>query len=198
MLIGAIMCINYGANAETGTNGPTIDAGIGIGIYDKLESTGVAFTQRIGAEWHVARINSNLSFAAGLYLNNSYGSSWAETHLDREWIDLKLTRDDITILPTASLRYSFTSRIEGYFSLGLGLGILHSKGSVDDYESSYYPYELDNSATNTSFSMSTYLGIRYFFSKNWAVNAQAGMIAGNLKKHATSFNLLSVGVSYRF
>lgn len=197
----------YASAAQNASEGPVVDAGVGVGVYDKVEGTGVMFTQRVGVQWPVAKFGKKLSLSAGAYINNAYGSS--TDILELEWngkeideLDFKTTRDDISILPTASLNYSFSPSFEGYFGLGLGVGILTAKGSIDfdgeDPDDYAGAEDLQKTSSKVCFAMSSYLGIRYYFSSNWAVNAQFGLIAGNFKSHAGSYNLLSAGVSYRF
>lgn len=206
LLAAVLLSLNICGKAAGNAGGGVFDAGIGIGVYDKGEGTGAMFTQRAGAQWKVADINSKLSVTAGAYLVNAYGSSsqvieipWMDKEIDE--FDIKMTREDISILPTASLNYSFTPTVEAYFSLGFGVGILHAKSSVnwDGEDPDEYDSEgISDSATKVCFAMSTYVGVRYYLNSSWAVNAQFGMIAGNIKSHAGSYDLLSAGVSYRF
>lgn len=198
LLVAFVVSAGIGVRADNNTAGPTIDAGIGVGTYDKGGSSGFSFTQRVGVEWEIARLNKKLSLAAGVFLNNLYGKSestitWKEGgRLDEA--DVETKRNDISFLPTVSLRYNCTSNLEAFVGIGLGLGILTSKGTIE-----YMNDDTDySSQTTASFAMSSYVGLRYFLTKNWAINGQFGMIAGNLKSHASSFNLFSVGASYRF
>lgn len=207
LLVVVLTCLSFTVHAaDRNHQGPVADAGIGIGVYENNGSSAM-FTQRIGAQWKVADITKKLTVTAGLFLNNSYASKSETIELtwhgkEEDELDCKFKRDDISLLPTASLCYAFTPSLEAYFSLGLGVGILNARVSVDyddgEDENDYTDSPEASSATNASFAMSSYIGMRYFFDKNWAVNAQFGMISGNFKSHASSFNLFSVGVSYRF
>ncbi|MDD6831560.1 MAG: outer membrane beta-barrel protein [bacterium] len=198
-LVALVVSAEIGVHAGNHIGVRTIDAGIGVGTYDKDGSSGFSFTQRLGIEWDVARLNKRLSLAAGVFLNNSYGNSlssisWREGGRIDE-ADIETTRDDISFLPTVSLRYNCTSNLEAFVGFGLGLGILTSKGTIEYMNEDEDDY---SSQTNASFAMSSYVGLRYFLTQNWAINGEFGMIAGNLKSHASSFNLFSVGASYRF
>lgn len=68
--------------------------------------------------------------------------------------------------------------------------------SYDDLEHAEWG---DLTYTKATAALATYIGARYFVTDNWAVNAHFGLISGNLKKSCgSSYNLFSVGASYKF
>lgn len=230
-------------------NGLIIDAGIGVGsVYSDSKAM---FTQRVGAEWNILPefLADGVSLAVGFYINNSYGGGrdvrtigtysydytlysksdrlgTTSTKQHREGYgtaDVNMRRDDISLLPTVSLRYRCTDNLEAYLSFGLGMSIMNGVtggySNPDGFSSAdvvnksdygavalTYKYnDLDHvkwangNWTKASFAVSTYIGARYFFTENWGVNAQIGLIAANVRKsYGNSYNVFSVGASYRF
>jgi len=221
-----------------------VDAGIGVGLIDAGQSKAM-FTQRIGAEWVVLPklIDNRLSLSAGIYINNAYGkvgevelvtddyyytmttksqaTGTTYNNVSRAYDGtaiIAFKREDLNFLPTVSLRYRFTPRLDAYLSLGVGLGIMHSmvgvKGDVDEfYEEPYSrPYYYDDeepgfgyvdwddmSTTKATAALAAYIGVRYALTSNWGINGQFGLISGNIKKSmGSSYNLFSVGASYKF
>lgn len=127
-------------------------------------------------------------------------------------------RDDINVLPTVSFRYNVNDKFQVYASVGLGVGVLHTFS--DDY-SNYTGFHSDNvnrdwirysyndqshavwddeaEGTKVCFSMASYVGLRYFFTDRFGVNAQAGLISDNFAGDwGESFGYISGGVSLRF
>jgi len=136
--------------------------------------------------------------------------------------DVNIKREELNLLPTLSLRYHITPRFDAYLSIGAGVGMMHSimgkkknlKGfSKDSYNHtdnigttrSYHYNDLDHvdwgdaTFTKVTASIAAYVGARYFITDNWGVNAQVGLISANLKKsYSHSFNLFSIGATYKF
>ncbi len=230
-------------------NGLTIDVGIGVGsVYSNPKGM---FTQRIGAEWNILPrfLANDISMAVGFYVNNNYGGGidvhtvgtydYSYTVFSNSDIygvtsnryrrqgsgsaDVRVRRDDISFLPTVSLRYHCTDKLEAYISLGVGLSLMNSmtgsyinstgfsSANVVNQPNSgtaslTYNYNdldhvkwSDTSWTKASPAVSAYLGARYFFTEHWGINAQLGLISANIKKSVgNSYNVFSIGASYRF
>lgn len=182
--------------------------------------------------------NSRLNLALGFYINNAYGGKldWtvvgqynytyqtsrqtinSHNRPQTSYISHKRSgvgvgattqsREDLSMLPTISFRYEITDRLEGYLSIGAGVGIMHTiiGGDVKPVfglSSSEYYNDMDhvvwedNSVTKVTAALATYIGARYRVGDNWGLNAQFGLVSGNLKKSmAHSFNLFSVGASW--
>lgn len=136
--------------------------------------------------------------------------------------DVNMKREDLNLLPTISLRYHANPRLDAYLSIGVGVGMMHTlmgekKNVTGFHEDSYshtdrngttrsYRYnDLDHADwgdatfTKVTAAIATYIGARYFVTDNWGINAQLGLVSANLKKScAHSFNLFSLGASYKF
>lgn len=70
----------------------------------------------------------------------------------------------------------------------------YSFNDADHCEWNKKPYK-----TKATFACSFYVGARYFFNDNWAVNAQFGLVSANVNKsYGNSYNILSVGATYSF
>lgn len=53
--------------------------------------------------------------------------------------------------------------------------------------------------TKAVFACAFYLGARYFLNDSWGINAQFGLISADVsKEYGNSYNILSVGATYRF
>lgn len=249
----AILSCVFASNAQINNdvqNGLTIDVGIGAGsVYTNSKAM---FTQRIGAEWNILPtfLTDGVSLAVGFYINNNCGGGYdtrtvgtydyyykiysksnrtgqtTSTNQHRQGYgtaDVRLSRDDISFLPTASLRYQITDKLEAYLSFGMGLSIMNAytgevsnatgfdKANVvnkSDYGAVALTYKYDDlehvkwanlTWTKASFSVATYIGARYFFTDNWGVNAQIGLISANVRRSVgNSYNVFSVGATYRF
>lgn len=224
-----------------------VEAGIGVGMVDYPGSSGALFTQRVGVEYVVLPtvFTDDFTFAVGLYVNNGYGApvdgmavaTYNYTYPiysngngqvvnkgHREGVgtaNATFYRDDVNILPTASLRYHCTSRLDAYVSLGFGIGVMNTitgkKSNYQGFESANHSGSNDSSGRrysyndldhakweNTSqhkacFATSFYLGARYALTENWGVNAQFGLIGANARKSwGNSYNLFSIGATYNF
>ncbi len=251
--LSCILASNAQQTSEINTNvmdGLTIDAGIGAGsVYTKSKAM---FTQRIGAEWNMLPtfLTDGVSLSVGFYINNNCGGGYdtrtvgtydyyykiysksnrtgQTTSTDHRrqgygTADVRLSRDDISFMPTASLRYQITNKLEAYLSLGMGLSIMNTyTGKVSNatgFESdnvinksdygavalTYKYNDLDHvkwadlTWTKASFAVATYIGARYFITDNWGINAQLGLISANVRKSVgNSYNVFSIGASYRF
>lgn len=148
------------------------DVGIGVGVRD-AGGDNATFTQRLAVEWGMGKLGARTGWTLGFQLNNGVYA-----------ID-NFTQDDLTFMPTIAVHHGFTSRLDAYLTGGLGFGLLNSK---------YHGH----GNTEASFAAGVNVGLRYWLTKQWAVNGQFGMISGAWKNSYGSYNLLSVGLSYRF
>lgn len=194
------------ASAAPKKGDAVIDAGLGLGMVDYPTSSEATFTQRVGAEWTVIprMINGDFSLAVGAYINNGFGGNKVveDGGLNATY---KIKRNDINFIPTGSFRFNVNRDFVAYGSAGIGFGIMHrsyvdkyawSNASDSDYR--YLQYGLDGESKLVP-AMTFAVGVRYFLGEHWGLNSQFGVIATNLDDDwSDSYNLLSVGVSYRF
>lgn len=150
------------------------------------------------------------------------------TMVNRSGIGTAVTtfkRDDLTFMPQATLHYTPIDGVDTYLTVGIGVGMLNSyTGGKNGYEGfgtdTYYKNEITSTsntttvyayndadhadwsfdkATEATFAMAVYAGMRYWFTQNIAANVQVGMISGALKKSwGNSYDLFSIGATYRF
>lgn len=179
------------AAAQAPVKGDLIgDFGIGVGAMDGGEA---AFTQRLAVEWGLAEfdmLNSDWTFTLGFQINNgarSKSASW--TDWDGVGVKYRVVADDITLMPTGSIHHGFTDNLEGYATLGLGLGIMNSRVTENN---------LSFGNTAASFAMAFNIGARYWFTPVWAANAQLGLVSAAWGHGHDTYNVFSVGVSYKF
>ncbi len=65
---------------------------------------------------------------------------------------------------------------------------------IDHAEWNRKPYK-----SKAVFACSFHIGARYFINDNWAVNAQFGLVGADVNStYGNSYNILSVGASYKF
>lgn len=70
----------------------------------------------------------------------------------------------------------------------------YSYNDADHAEWNKKPYK-----AKAVFACAFYLGARYFINDSWGVNAQFGLVSADVsKKYGNSYNILSVGATYRF
>lgn len=68
--------------------------------------------------------------------------------------------------------------------------------SYNDIEHAKWSYDYGSKAV---FSTAFFVGARYFFNEKWGVNAQLGLLTANVKKsYGNSYNVFSIGATYRF
>ncbi len=170
------------------------DAGIGVGAMSAGGSTG-AFTQRLAIEtgiWEFNMLNSDWTMTLGFQFNNGvHRSSVISADIFNPANQSKFTyvHDDLTMMPTVSIHHGFADNLDAYATFGMGLGLINFKESVDGWS---------RGNTTASFAMALNLGARYWFNRNWAANAQFGLVSATWKHSYGSYNILSVGVTYRF
>lgn len=137
-----------------------------------------------------------------------------------------VTRNDVNLMPVASIHFPATSKLDLSLTIGVGLGVLHNivgeKRDMDGFKSttyhetagtqqtffvtSSYSYNDLNHVewagfkqTSLCFSASCYATARYALTENWGIEGKVGLIGGNFKKSVgSSYNLFSLGASYRF
>jgi len=69
--------------------------------------------------------------------------------------------------------------------------------SYNDFD--HAEWQVKEPGTKAVFSTAFFVGARYFFNDNWAVNAQLGLISANVNKNlGNSYNVFSVGATYKF
>ena len=90
----------------------------------------------------------------------------------------------IGISVVGSFHYQFTAKLDTYVQLGFGGGYWMYKWKDDLYDDYYNAY--DNHAF---FDVTSSLGVRYYFSPKWAVNAELGWTAGSF---------IMAGITHRF
>lgn len=129
---------------------------------------------------------------------------------------LNAKRDDLNFLPTVSFRFNVTRKFQVYASVGFGVGMIHtfdeSYDNADGFKSnsssgnvtysyndlSHAKWSMDT-GTKVCFSYASYVGVRYFFSDKFGVNAQTGLLSSNnYSDWGGSESYVSVGVSCRF
>ena len=177
------------AAAQAPVKGETVgELGIGVGALSGGGSTAM-FTQRVAVEYGLADLNLD-GHAWCLTLGAQVSNGVRTSSMDIPGLfSTSATRDDITLMPYVGLHHGFTERLEGYVSLGMGLGLLTARVSVDGES---------DSATDAAFAMALNLGARYWFSPSWAVNTQIGIPSAIWKDGTASYNIFSVGISYKF
>lgn len=133
--------------------------------------------------------------------------------------------DDINVMFKGSYHYNFSKSIDTYATLGFGVSLYKMNYYPDEdgesdmfYEASYtldknsnaisqpvYQYrDLDHvkwengSSTHARLAMALCVGLRYYINNNWAINGEFGFTSASFKKDCNVYNLLSVGVSYKF
>lgn len=192
-LIAALAALaTLGAVASTPQKGDLLgEAGIGVGAISGPGSSRGAFTQRIAVEKAIEEfefLNADWTLTAGFQVNNGVSTGSSEIITPLYSYKTNFTYDDLTLMPMASIHHGFTDNLDGYATLGLGLGLLNYKSSGN----LAYKY------TEASFAMSFNLGARYWLSANLAVNAQFGLVSAAWKNSYGSYNILSAGVTYKF
>ncbi|MDE5724871.1 MAG: porin family protein [Duncaniella sp.] len=133
--------------------------------------------------------------------------------------------DDINIMLKGSYHYNVNGNIETYATLGFGVSLYNMKFSPSDDEDGaiglskgghdldhswnaisqpVYHYndfehtEWENSSNHARLAMAVCVGLRYYFTPTWAVNGEFGLTSASFKKDCNVYNLLTVGVSYKF
>lgn len=182
-------------SAQTPAKGEIIgDVGIGVGAMSGGGSRG-AFTQRLALETGIQQfewLNTDWTLTVGVQINNGVHTSSAHGVADPFGVSkgkARFVNDDLTVMPTASLHHGFTDKLDGYATFGMGLGMLNYKESIDGWS---------HGATSASFAMAFNIGARYWINSSWAINGQLGLVSATWKNHYGSYNVLSVGASYRF
>ena len=178
----------FSASAQDiGRGDKIIDLGIGVG-----DRSGAMFTQRLNFECilNTDVLGDNLLFGLGAQLTNGvrhtsdgpFVTDWNT----KEEFKYKLTRDDISIMPTLSLHGKFVRNLDLYATFGLGLGIMNWKNESETYlptgTNTGIVTQMKDSGSKACFSTGFYVGARYFLNENWGLNAQLGLISANVRK----------------
>lgn len=138
-----------------------------------------------------------------------------------------VAKEDVSAMVTASLHFSPISKLDTYVKVGLGGGMMNwvvsdirnpqgfsSKNVNKDQDDTNrkvtwrYSYnDLDHVKwegykLKGCISAAAYVGASYYFTDNFGVDAQVGMIAGNfrVKKdgYSTSVSIFTIGGVYKF
>lgn len=131
--------------------------------------------------------------------------------------------NDFNFMIKASLHRQFIDRLDTYATIGFGVsaykvslsdfgetvGISSGESKLNrndtdhTYQLDYYYNDLDHIKwesyeTKARFAMALFVGARYYFTDNWAVNAEFGLNSISFHAHACNYNVLSFGASYKF
>lgn len=190
-----------------------VSLGLGLGsVGDRPDRARAGFTQKLMVEYCLMDgILNGSSLGVGLTFNNFTGGRY--THSQYFAVgQMKMRRHDFSFLANATLHHQWIENLDTYAVLGLGVG-----GSAESREfraaagTSYSNFDDDKSSA--CFAGSLYVGARYYLDTNWAIMFEAGLINANFYsdtryvvlnqnvirvKESPSFNLLNVGVAYKF
>lgn len=204
LTLAAAFCVP--AVADNPVKGDIIvDAALGLGsVAHSGEDARAQFTQRAAVEWCVTDKlfgKSEMALGIGLAFNNQFGGT---VHAGEDYSSM--TRDDFSFVPTATLHYELTDRIDTYGAVGVGVAVLHRSNAecfpnyylgANEWSNELYGYTYGSSSA--AFAMSLYAGMRYYFTDSWAVQAQSDMAKAAIKKsYGNSYNFLTIGAAYRF
>ncbi len=181
-----------------------VDAALGVGsVAHAGDDARAQFTQRASVEWCVTDKlfgKPEMALGIGLAFNNQFGGTvhWGKFS--------SATRDDISFVPTATLHYDLTDRIDTYGAVGVGIAVMNHSSAVaysDEFPGGIYADEglfcHTSGRSSAAFAMSLYAGMRYYFTDSWAVEAQVGLINAAIKKsYGNSYNFLTIGAAYSF
>ena len=138
--------------------------------------------------------------------------------------DCDVKRNDLSVLATINLHYLLSNKMEAYLLIGGGVSHcswhfsnIHNtvgldfvdhkreKPSVTNYTApvySYYYNDLDHVVWSDWDSkiypaISSSLGLRYYITDRWSVNAEFGISPMTLKKHINAYTVGSVGIGFK-
>lgn len=131
--------------------------------------------------------------------------------------------ENIDLLVKGSFHYQFIDNLDTYGTFGLGAsvykilcspdksvtqGFSTDSNSFDSTEPGNYQLvysyddlshaEWSSSEAKARFAMALFVGARYYLTPNWAINAEFGLTSASFKENANTYNVLSVGASYKF
>lgn len=138
------------------------------------------------------------------------GSAWSDANIE-----------DLNVMLKLVYHRQFFDKLDTYAAIGFGVSRFttmysnqtdvkgFSKGErVADFSNSNtmtVSYKYDDlehveweSGNQGRFAVAAYVGSRYYFNKNFALNVELGLTSLSLKKDANNYSLLSVGASYKF
>lgn len=168
------------------------------------------------------------------YHKNSAGrwttESYAGAKIHRQGVgtvDASVASDDIKLMPTLSLHYKFSSKLEAYATIGAGVSVLNGivsdehnyqgmgkeekvsdikTGTMKEQYSLTYKYDdLDHAKIvggefhKVGGAFAFNVGARYYFTPRLAAFGELGINAVSLKKdYARSWDILTIGCTYKF
>ena len=127
--------------------------------------------------------------------------------------------EEFNVMAKLAYHYSFSQRFDTYVGIGFGVSsykALYSKftnetgfsranvnsgGSSQQVSYSYDDLDhvkWEGASPSARFAVGAYIGTRYYFSKHWGINMEAGLVPLSLKKDLNNYSILSVGVSCKF
>lgn len=136
------------------------------------------------------------------------------------------TIDNAALLAKASFHYQFVDNLDTYATIGLGASAytyMISPKTGDDntygfsadsrtldrndkdskYQSDFRYNDLDHAewtgdATKIRFAMAFFVGARYYLTSNWGIHAEIGLNTATFKKKSNTYDIFSIGASYKF
>lgn len=161
------------AEAQTFVKGDNIvDAKIGLGSsfdFSGLPPMGVNYEHGLAND--IFNNGSNVNFGLGAEVD-----FWGQSN---KISDVKYSWFYSFIGARGAFHKEFVNNLDTY--LGVSLGVSIGRSSMSSVN-------VSSSSTAKSFGYSTFLGCRYYFNPNWAVNAEIGY----------GISVLSLGVTYKF
>lgn len=179
--------------------------GIAYGTYDYNYSSTV---------WRYTTNHNRYVWSSGEpTIHNRKGAGYAKASMNLENVDVMLK---------ASLHHEFIDNLDTYLTIGAGVSVYKWLISPDESVStglSKRNETLDRNDKHTQvvfnyndfdhvkwnggkakahFSMAAFVGARYYITPTWAVNAELGLTSASFKKNQNTFNIFSLGASYKF
>lgn len=205
---------HFGMEWGIGRIGDKVTVGLGFSINNTYGSLGDT------------KIVGTYDYYYDRYVNSAVIDYNKSDRLHREGFgtaDARMTREDVNAQLTVSFHYSPVSKLDIYAKIGAGAGVMNylignihnedgfSAKTVDKTVStgSRYVYsynDLDHVKwqgydTKVVPAISAYAGLTYYFSQRWGVDAQVGLLSGNLKlknSYAATYSVFAVGATYKF
>jgi len=160
--------------------------------------------------------------AAGRYRWEKYMDR-AERRKGVAFADATYAIDNVDFMVKGSFHHQFIDNLDTYATLGLGAsvyklicspdesavqGVSEGSSTLDSSQTNgiqlVYSYnDMDHVKWNGTkakarFAMAIFVGARYYLTPKWAINAEIGLTSASFKKDANTYNILSIGASYKF
>lgn len=176
VILAAALMFSNTASAQKSVGDPVFYKG--DNIVSLTIGYGWGFGQRLAYEHAVATfLNDKASIGVGGAIGNNFRSR-------NYGYGVSYFEDRIGISVVGSFHYQFTAKLDTYVQLGFGGGYWMYKWKDDLYDDYYNAY-----ANHAFFDVTSSLGVRYYFSPKWAVNAELGWTAGSY---------IMAGITHRF